>query len=380
MTAHDAVLLCAELVQRNSQTPDDAGCQKLLAARLEPLGFNVEWMPSGPVQNVWIRHGTEPPLFAFAGHTDVVPTGPVDTWKSPPFSGAIHGGALHGRGAADMKSGVAAMTVAAERFIRDNPNHRGSLALLLTSDEEGAATEGTAHVIRTLQARDEHIDWCVVGEPSSEHEVGDTLRIGRRGSLGGKLTVRGVQGHVAYPHLTDNPVHRLAPALAELASETWDQGSQRFPPTTFQVSNIHGGTGAANVIPGNVTVDFNFRFGTASGVDVLRSRVEAILDAHALHYSIDWHCNAEPFLTEGDTLIGAIETSIAEIAGIKPQRSTAGGTSDGRFIAPTGAEVVEFGVRNATVHQIDERIDCADIIAVADIYEQLLGRLLGARQ
>ena len=376
MTVDAAVSLCSELIKRDSQTPKDAGCQELIAERLSPLGVSAEWMASGPVQNLWLRRGDSGPLLAFAGHTDVVPTGPESEWTHPPFSGLIEDGIVHGRGAADMKSGVAAMTVACERFVQDNPDHAGSIALLLTSDEEGPATEGTRHVIDTLQARQEQIDWCIVGEPSSSERVGDTLRIGRRGSLSGHLIVHGIQGHVAYPHLADNPIHNLAPALSQLAAEIWDKGNAHFPPTTFQVSNINGGTGASNVIPGSVTVRFNFRFGTASSVPDLRERVEAILTQHGLQYTLDWHAGAEPFLTATGRLIDAMTASIATLTGEQPEHSTAGGTSDGRFIAPTGAEVVEFGVRNATIHQINESIACEDIVRVTEIYTDVLQRLL----
>ncbi|MEM9601818.1 MAG: succinyl-diaminopimelate desuccinylase [Pseudomonadota bacterium] len=376
MTIDDAVDLCRELIRRDSQTPADAGCQALIAARLEPLGFRAEWLPSGPVTNLWLRRGLDSPVMAFAGHTDVVPTGPLEAWTHAPFSGHLEDGVLHGRGAADMKSGVAAMVVACERFVRAHPNHPGSIALLITSDEEGPAVEGTRHVVDTLQARGEHIDWCIVGEPSSDQRVGDTLRVGRRGSLSGHLQVQGVQGHVAYPHLADNPVHKVAPALAALSATRWDDGNAHFPATTFQVSNIQAGTGATNVIPAAVELHFNFRFGTASTVAQLRSRVESILDAHQLDYTLEWHCGAEPFLTESVQLIDAVSAAIEAETGIATTQSTAGGTSDGRFIAPTGAQVVEFGVRNATIHQIDEAIACEDITTVTAVYESVLARLL----
>lgn len=379
MNTDPAVALSAELIKRDSQTPDDAGCQPLIAARLEALGFKAEWLPSGPVQNLWLRRGTEQPLMVFAGHTDVVPTGPLEAWNHPPFSGLIENGVLHGRGAADMKSGVAAMTVAIEQFVAEHPDHSGSIALLLTSDEEGPAVEGTKFVVDTLQHRGESIDWCIVGEPSSSTVVGDTVRVGRRGSLSGALTVRGVQGHVAYPQLADNPIHRTAPALATLAAEVWDEGNAHFPPTTFQVSNIHAGTGAGNVIPGTLEITFNFRFGTASSAESLRERTEAILEAHSLDYDLTWHQSAQPFLTENATLIDAVTNSIRENTNVSPEMSTAGGTSDGRFIAPTGAEVIEFGVRNATIHQVDEAIDCEDIITATAVYVGVLERLLGTR-
>ena len=376
MTLDPAVALCRDLVQRDSQTPNDAGCQRLIVERLEAIGFVAEWMPSGPVTNVWLRRGTEHPVFTFAGHTDVVPTGPEEEWTRPPFSGSIEDGVLHGRGAADMKSGVAAMVVACERFVASHPDHVGSIAVLLTSDEEGPATEGTCYVVDQLQARGEHIDWCIVGEPSSDQAVGDTLRVGRRGSLSGTLTVKGKQGHVAYPQLADNPVHAVAPAIAQLTSEVWDDGNTHFPPTTFQISNIHAGTGAGNVIPGTIEIRFNFRFGTASDIPGLQSRVDAILAAHRLEYDIEWSSNALPFLTEQGPLIDACAEAITNHTGMEPALSTAGGTSDGRFIAPCGTEVVEFGVRNATIHQIDESIHCADIETVAQVYESVLNRLL----
>ncbi len=368
--------LAIDLISRRSVTPEDAGCQALMMERLEKIGFRCEPLPFGEVQNFWARRGDEGPLLAFAGHTDVVPTGPEEQWQSPPFAPEIRDGHLYGRGAADMKGSLAAFLTACERFIERHPGHRGSIALLITSDEEGPATDGTVKVVEHLEARGEKIDWCLVGEPSSTERVGDVVKNGRRGSLGGRLLVRGTQGHVAYPHLADNPIHRLAPALAELCAKRWDEGNDHFPPTTFQVSNIHGGTSATNVIPGEVEALFNFRFSTEQTPERLRREVEAILDRHGLDYRIDWNLSGMPFLTPGGALVEAVRDAIRTTTGYDTTLSTAGGTSDGRFIAPTGAQVVELGPVNATIHKIDECVKVADLDALSDIYERILENLL----
>ncbi len=368
--------LAIDLISRRSVTPEDAGCQALMMERLEKIGFRCEPLPFGEVKNFWARRGDEGPLLAFAGHTDVVPTGPEEQWQSPPFAPEIRDGHLYGRGAADMKGSLAAFLTACERFVERHPGHRGSIALLITSDEEGPATDGTVKVVEHLEARGEKIDWCLVGEPSSTERVGDVVKNGRRGSLGGRLLVRGTQGHVAYPHLADNPIHRLAPALAELCAKRWDEGNDHFPPTTFQVSNIHGGTGATNVIPGEVEALFNFRFSTEQTPERLRQEVEAILDRHGLDYRIDWNLSGMPFLTPGGALVEAVRDAIRTTTGYDTTLSTAGGTSDGRFIAPTGAQVVELGPVNATIHKIDECVKVADLDALSDIYERILENLL----
>ncbi len=368
--------LARELIGRDSVTPDDRGCQQLLARRLEALGFRIERMDFGEVTNLWARRGETGPLFCFAGHTDVVPAGDPGQWSSPPFEPTLRDGQLFGRGAADMKGSVAAMTTAVERFLRAHPDHPGSLAFLLTSDEEGPAVDGTKKVVEALEARGEKIDWCLVGEPSSESVVGDTIKNGRRGSLSGDLVVRGRQGHVAYPHLADNPVHRLAPALAELVATRWDAGNEHFPPTTFQVSNISGGTGATNVIPGEVRVQFNFRFSTESTAEGLQARVETLLEAHGLDFAIDWKCSGEPFATPEGDLVEACRAAIRDVTGLDAGLSTGGGTSDARFIAPTGAQVVELGPLNATIHQVDEHVGVADLDRLSSMYEGVLEKLL----
>lgn len=373
----DAVVeLASELIRRRSVTPDDGGCQDLLAARLEPLGFRIERLRFGEVDNLWARHGEGAPLVVFAGHTDVVPPGPEDRWSDPPFAGVVRDGMVRGRGAADMKGSVAAMTVAAERFVRAHPNHAGSVALLITSDEEGPAVDGTKRVVETLTARDETIDYCLVGEPSSVERFGDTMKIGRRGSLTGYLTVHGLQGHVAYPDRGRNPVHELAPALAELVLTHWDAGNPHFPPTSFQVSNIHAGTGADNVIPGHADLMFNFRYSTESTAEGLSHRVVGILDRHGLEYEIQWRNGGAPFLTEPGTLTEALSEAVESVVGHRPALATTGGTSDARFIAPTGAQVIELGPLNATIHQIDERIAVDDLNHMAAASERLLERLL----
>jgi len=370
-----AVALSQSLIQRNTVTPEDAGCQQLIADRLAPLGFTAEHIERNGVKNLWLRRGKNDPLLCFAGHTDVVPTGPAEHWKTPPFSGLIKDGILHGRGAADMKSGVAAMTVAAEEFVRENANFDGSIALLVTSDEEGPAKDGTAAVIEALEARGEKITWCVVGEPSSTTRVGDTIKNGRRGSLSGTLEVFGKQGHVAYPHLAENPIHSLAPFLQEISQKHWDDGNQFFPPTTFQVSNLNAGTGATNVVPGRLQMRFNFRFGTASSEASLREAVEKLLSKHELKHEISWNCSGQPFITEPGSLTDAASEAILEICGIETELSTSGGTSDGRFIAPTGAQVIELGVCNATIHQVDERIACEQIDVSCALYKRMLEKL-----
>ena len=368
--------LARALIARASVTPDDAGCQAIIAERLRAIGFTVESVPSGPVANLWARHGTQAPLLCFAGHTDVVPPGPIGEWVSPPFEPQERDGRLYGRGAADMKTAVAAFVTASEAFLRAHPAPRGSIALLITSDEEGVATDGTVKVVERLAARGERIDYCVVGEPTSVDWLGDTIKNGRRGSLTGRLVVRGVQGHVAYPHLAHNPVHALAPALAELAAREWDRGNEHFPPTTWQVSNIHGGTGAANVIPGEVEVLFNFRFATASTPEGLKRDVHAILDRHDLEYAIEWTLGAEPFLTARGALVDAMRDAIRSVTGVAPEVSTTGGTSDGRFIARICPQVVEFGVRNASIHKINEHVALEEIEPLSAIYRGVLERLL----
>ncbi len=368
--------LAQTLIARRSVTPDDDGCQSLVAARLAPLGFMAEVIGGHGVTNTWLRRGAGAPVFVFAGHTDVVPTGPLEQWQSDPFTPTFRDGLLVGRGASDMKSSIAAFVVAAEEFVRAHPRHGGSIALLLTSDEEGPAVDGTTRVVEALRARGEALDYCVVGEPTSVARLGDTIKNGRRGSLSARLTVKGVQGHVAYPRLARNPVHTLVPALAELAATEWDRGDEFFPPTTFQVSNIHAGTGAGNVIPGTCVVDFNLRFAPASTAAALRSRIESILDRHGVDRSIEWTLGAEPFLTPRGTLSQALAASIRAVTGTETELSTTGGTSDGRFIATFCPQVIEFGPPNATIHQINESIAIADLEPLKDIYLGTLERLL----
>ncbi len=368
--------LAIDLISRPSVTPEDAGCQTLMMHRLAAMGFNNEPLRFEDVDNFWSRRGSSGPVFCFAGHTDVVPSGPAAAWDSEPFTPEIRDGLLYGRGAADMKGSLAAMLTATERFVGRHPAHKGSIAFLITSDEEGPAKNGTVRVVETLEARDEKIDWCLVGEPSSTRHVGDVVKNGRRGSLGCVLTVRGTQGHVAYPHLARNPVHQLAPALAELAATEWDQGNDFFPKTTFQVSNIHAGTGATNVIPGTCEMTFNFRFSTETTHESLRQRVEALLDEHGLEYSMDWNLSGLPFLTPRGELVAAAREAIRKVAGIETQLSTAGGTSDGRFIAPTGTQVLELGPLNATIHQVNECVSVADLDQLSAMYERILENLL----
>ncbi|TPD49197.1 MAG: succinyl-diaminopimelate desuccinylase [Thalassolituus maritimus] len=368
--------LAVDLIARPSVTPEDEGCQALMMERLAALGFNNEPLRCGDTDNFWSRKGNSQPLVCFAGHTDVVPTGPEANWDNPPFEPKIIDGMLHGRGAADMKGSLAAFLVATERFVEKYPDHKGSIAYLITSDEEGPAHNGTVKVIETLEARNEKIDMCVVGEPSSTNLVGDVIKNGRRGSLGCVLTVKGKQGHVAYPHLAKNPVHIAAPALAELATEEWDQGNDFFPATSFQISNINAGTGATNVIPGTCEVVFNFRFSTELTADILKERTEAILNKHGLEYDIDWKLSGQPFLTDKGALVEAAVKAIKDVTGRETELSTSGGTSDGRFIAPTGAQVVELGPINATIHQVNEHVSADDLNTLTDIYEAMLVELL----
>jgi succinyl-diaminopimelate desuccinylase len=371
-----AVELTRDLISRRSVTPADEGCQPLLAQRLERIGFLIEPLPFGNVANLWARRGDRRPLFCFAGHTDVVPTGPLDEWDSDPFVPEIREGVLYGRGAADMKSGLAAMVTAAEEFVALHPQHSGSIAFLITSDEEGPSVDGTRRVAELLQSRGERIDWCLMGEPSSEVSVGDTIKVGRRGSLSGRLTVHGVQGHIAYPQLADNPVHALAPALAELVSRSWDEGTEHFQPTSFQVSNINSGTGAPNVIPGELKARFNLRYSPAQTLENLKKTVEGILRRHGVRFTLDWYLSGEPFYTPPGALSSAVTEAVAEVTGLPPRLSTGGGTSDGRFIAPLGAQVVELGVVNASIHKVNECVRLADIDALQRMYCTLLRRLL----
>ena len=368
--------LATDLIRCRSVTPEDDGCQELMIRRLEAIGFRVERLRFGEVDNFWAERGESGPLLAFAGHTDVVPTGPETQWSNPPFEPRVIDGMLHGRGAADMKGSLAAMVVACENFVAAHPQHRGRIGFLITSDEEGPSINGTVKVVEWLEARNNKIQWCIVGEPSSTKLVGDVIKNGRRGSLGGVLRVKGKQGHVAYPHLADNPIHRLAPALAELTAQHWDNGNEFFPATSFQVSNINGGTGATNVIPGEVRVVFNFRFSTEVTDTQLRERTQAIFDKHGLNYELEWNLSGQPFLTPRGDLVAAVVEAIAEETGRQTELSTSGGTSDGRFIAPTGAQVVELGPINATIHQVNEHISAADLDTLARIYERALVKLL----
>jgi succinyl-diaminopimelate desuccinylase len=368
--------LLEALIRRASVTPNDAGCQALLRERLAPFGFRYETWSANGVDNLWARRGSAKPIVVFAGHTDVVPPGPLENWLSDPFQPTLREGKLYGRGAADMKTSIAAFVTAVEAFLRAHPDAPGSLGILITSDEEGPAVDGTVRVVEALKTRGERLDYCVVGEPTCVNRLGDTIKNGRRGSLSGKLIVNGVQGHVAYPQLAKNPVHLLAPALAELAATAWDNGNDYFPPTTWQVSNIFGGTGATNVIPGKVEVLFNFRFSTASTPHGLQQRTRAILDKHALDYHIGWDLGAEPFLTPRGKLVAALGSAIAEIAGIEPEVSTTGGTSDGRFIKDICAEVIEFGPVNASIHKLNEWVELSDIETLSQIYRRTLEKLL----
>lgn len=374
----DVLELARDLIRRRSVTPEDAGCLPLIGERLERVGFRVEHLRYGEVDNLWVTHGAAGPTLVFLGHTDVVPSGPEAAWQSPPFEPTIRDGRLYGRGAADMKGSVAAMVVALEQFVAAHPEHRGRLGLLLTSDEEGPTNlDGVRRVVEHFRGRGERIDWCVVGEPSSKETLGDLIRVGRRGSLSGTLVVRGVQGHVAYPEKAFNPIHAFAPALAELAAERWDEGNADFPPTSFQVSNLNAGTGANNVIPGELVALINFRYCTASRADDLRARTEAILHRHGLDFALDWNLSGEPFLTPpGGVLRETVVAVCRELCGIDPEQSTGGGTSDGRFIAPMGAEVVELGPVNATIHKVDECVDVAELEKLPAVYRALCERLL----
>ena len=368
--------LAIELISRESVTPKDEGCQALLAVRLERIGFKVEPMRFGKVDNLWARRGDEVPVFAFAGHTDVVPTGPLDQWDSPPFDPEVREDVLYGRGACDMKGSLAAMVTATERFIEMHPDHRGSLALLITSDEEGPAVDGTVRVVETLECRGEKIDWCLVGEPSSGETLGDVVKNGRRGSLSGNLHVKGLQGHVAYPHLARNPIHDIAPVMAKLSTFEWDRGNAYFPPTTLQIANIHAGTGATNVIPGELWMQFNFRFSTEVTDAELRHRVQSMLEGHGLQFDLQWTLSGQPFLTREGDLVDAVRHAIHAETGAETRLSTTGGTSDGRFIAPTGAQVVELGPINASIHKINENVRVEDLDRLSAIYERLLMNLL----
>lgn len=375
--------LACELIERPSVTPEDAGCQTLMRQRLEAIGFHCETLNFGSgeagdetVENLWAVRGSEGPILCFAGHTDVVPTGPEANWQIPPFKPTINDGMLYGRGAADMKGSLACMITACEEFIAKHPDHKSRIAFLITADEEGPAKNGTVKVVEHLQTEGTHIDWCIVGEPSSTNQMGDVIKNGRRGSLGAVLTVKGKQGHVAYPHLADNPIHRLAPALAELAAEHWDNGNDFFPATSFQVSNINGGTGATNVIPGHVEVICNFRFSTEVTAEELQTRTEAILAKHNLVFDIEWKLSGQPFLTAKGELVEAATNAIKNVTGLDTELSTAGGTSDGRFIAPTGSQVVELGPVNATIHQVDECINAEDLNKLSLVYQDILKSLL----
>ncbi len=368
--------LARALIQRPSVTPDDAGCQRLLAERLARVGFTTEHLRFGEVDNLWAWHGQGAPTLVLLGHTDVVPTGPESDWRYPPFAATVADGILHGRGAADMKGSLAAMVVAAEHFVSAHPDHAGRIALLVTSDEEGPARDGTRRVIDWLTERGEAIDWCLVGEPSSSEPGGDTVKNGRRGSIGGRLVVEGIQGHVAYPELARNPIHEFAPVLADLTARRWDEGNAFFPPTTFQVSNIQAGTGADNVIPGRLELRFNFRYSTETTADALKGAVETACREAGIDYTIDWHHSGQPFLTAEGPLLAAAQQAIEHITGRAPRLSTAGGTSDGRFVAPTGAQVVELGPVNATIHQVDECVSVADLERLSAIYSEILDSLL----
>lgn len=370
--------LALRLIERESVTPEDAGCQELIAERLGHLGFRCEHLRFGEVENLWAVHGSSGPLFVFAGHTDVVPPGPVGAWSSHPFRPEIRGELLYGRGAADMKGSLAAMITACERFLTTNPDPRGRLAFLLTSDEEGPSIDGTRRVVERLRDSAERIDWCLVGEPTSSEHVGDTIKVGRRGSLSGELTVFGIQGHVAYPQLARNPIHAALRALAELSEERWDEGNAHFPPTSFQISNVKAGDGATNVIPGQMQVLFNLRFSTESTAASLQRRIEQILERHAIEYRIDWRLHGEPFLTEGGELLDSACAAVSAVTGQAAGLSTSGGTSDGRFIATLGCQVIELGPCNATIHKVDECVRAADLDVLSAIYEDILKRLLGS--
>lgn len=368
--------LLKDLISRQSVTPEDAGCQDLMAERLEKIGFTITHLKNGEVKNLWARRGTEAPLFVFAGHTDVVPTGPAENWTYPPFEPTENNGHLYGRGTADMKGSLASMIIASEEFIKQHDDHKGSIAFLITSDEEGPATEGTVAVLEHLKTTNEKIDWCLVGEPSSTNKLGDFVKNGRRGSLGVTLTIHGKQGHVAYPHLAQNPIHLAMPVLDELVKTEWDKGNQSFPATSFQISNINSGTGATNVIPGVIEIIFNFRFSTEVTEEILKERVTSIINNYNIKYDIEWNLSGNPFLTEKGELVAATQKAIKSIMGYETELSTAGGTSDGRFIAPTGAQVIELGPLNKTIHQVDENVSIADLEQLSVIYAEILENLL----
>jgi len=376
MNHSDTLELSLQLLRQPSVTPIDHTCQTIMADRLSAIGFNIENMRFEDVDNLWARRGTASPVFCFAGHTDVVPTGHLDAWESDPFLPEIRDGKLYGRGSADMKTALAAMVVASERFVKNHPNHKGSIAFLITSDEEGPSINGTVKVVETLEARNEKMTWCLVGEPSSTDTLGDIVKNGRRGSLNAVLTVKGKQGHVAYPHLAINPIHTASKALSELCDTVWDNGNEYFPATSFQISNIQAGTGATNVVPGNMTVTFNFRYSTEVTADQLKRRVVEILNLHNVEYDIEWTLSGLPFLTPVGELVNAAQTAIKNVTGTETKLSTSGGTSDGRFIAPTGAQVLELGVLNATIHQINEHVNIDELEPLAEIYEQILVELL----
>ena len=371
--------LARELISRVSITPNDGGCQEVLAQRLARLGFKIERMRFGDVDNLWARRGSSQPLVCFAGHTDVVPTGPLDQWRSDPFVPTVRDGVLYGRGAADMKSSIAAFITGLEAFLQAHPDHPGSIALLITSDEEGIAVNGTVKIVEALRARGEMLDYCIVGEPSSVALLGDTMKNGRRGSLSGELLVRGIQGHIAYPHLSRNPIHLFAPALAELSDTKWDDGNEYFPPTTWQISNIAAGTGATNVIPGELRVSFNFRFSSASTMETLKARMHEVLDRHGLDYELTWWLSGRPFLTPKGKLVESLSRAVKTVTGRTPELSTSGGTSDGRFIADICREVVELGPINASIHKLDEHIVLADLEALSRIYQLALANVLDGR-
>ncbi|OOF81280.1 succinyl-diaminopimelate desuccinylase [Rodentibacter ratti] len=370
------VQLAQELIRRPSISPNDEGCQKLIAERLTKLGFEIEWLPFNDTLNLWAKHGTREPVIAFAGHTDVVPVGDETQWSYPPFSAEIVGDMLYGRGAADMKGSLAAMVVAAENYVKNNPQHQGTIALLITSDEEAAAKDGTVRVVETLMEREENITYCMVGEPSSSKILGDVVKNGRRGSITGNLYIQGIQGHVAYPHLADNPIHKALPFLKELTTYQWDNGNEFFPPTELQIANIQSGTGSNNVIPGELYVQFNLRYCTEITDDLIKQKVAEMLEKHGLNYRIEWNLSGKPFLTKPGKLVNALVDSIQEITGITPKLETGGGTSDGRFIALMGAEVVEFGPLNATIHKVNESVSCDDLAKCGEVYYQMVVNLL----
>ncbi|OSI15747.1 succinyl-diaminopimelate desuccinylase [Neisseria dumasiana] len=376
MNDTQSLALTKQLIAQPSVTPDDQNCQQILAERLQKIGFTVEEMNFGDTKNIWARRGTASPVVCFAGHTDVVPPGPSEKWDSPPFEPTERDGRLYGRGAADMKTSIACFVTACERFVAANPDHTGSIALLITSDEEGDAHDGTTKVVDVLKARGELIDYCIVGEPTAVETLGDTVKNGRRGSLSGNLTVKGKQGHIAYPHLALNPIHTFAPALAELIAAEWDKGNEYFPPTGFQISNINGGTGATNVIPGTLNVKFNFRFSTESTDIGLKQRVHDILDNHGVSYDLEWSCSGQPFLTEAGRLTDIAREAVAKVCGIQTELSTSGGTSDGRFIKAIAAELIELGPSNASIHQINENVLLSDIPKLSAVYEEMLKALL----